>query len=95
MEPEKGKLEASQLNTQTMTLFKIGQAIENAMIAKGLTLNDLADATEYHPDLIRAMIKGREKAGKNAYNAVAKYLDIQFDMTFPIQEGRPKKENNS
>ena len=95
MKSEKCKLGASQLNTPTMTLFKIGQSIENAMNVKDMTLSELAEATNYSEDLIRSMIKGRRKAGLVAYEVVAEYLDIQFCMTIPIQEGRPKKENNS
>ena len=95
MKSEKCNLGVNQCNTPNMTLFKIGQSIENAMIAKDMTLTQLAQATNYSEDLIRSMIKGRRKAGLVAYEVVAEYLNIQFCMTIPIQEGRPKKEINS
>lgn len=72
-----------------MTLKMAGMLIRLARIEKGYkTQGDLANAVGLDKDLINAMENGRQKAGMQAYDKVAELLGIQFDITFPIQEGR-------
>lgn len=73
-----------------MTLKEIGGIVKAELVKRNMTQKSLADELGVNQYVISHIVNGHNRGGKHIYDKVAKYLDIEFEMSFPIDEGRDK-----